>query len=315
MSLSKYRDLDKVDIQSILSAYNLENSFSFSSLHGGTENSSYVIDTKEHNYILTICEQRDIEDTKLLGSLLRYLSDKGFKTSRIVLTKNNEVLSLWNSVPVMLKEYISGKVMYDLSPHLLQEAGREMGKLHLIEPMEFLSETIGPSMRDFDHLRTFENKSDFLEWLKHKEALFKPIFTNDLPKCLTHGDLFYDNMIVSEDEQSVTIMDFEEAGYFYRIFDVGMALVGMCLDQQKIDLNKAVDFLQGYSEIIELQRNEKDDLNMAIVYAATTVAVWRYKYYHYIHPTESRKMSYVEMANVADEILQLDIDWDDVLNS
>ena len=56
---------------------------------------------------------------------------------------------------------------------------------------------------------------------------------------------------------SVAIMDFEEARHYYRIFDLGMTIVGTCSKNNTINFEKANSLLEGYSQKIELLEKEK----------------------------------------------------------
>ncbi len=65
--------------------------------------------------------------------------------------------------------------------------------------------------------------------------------------ALIHGDVFFDNLIVQGD-QLMAIIDFEEACYSFRSFDLGLVIVGACRDRQDISFEKAGQFIRGYQK-------------------------------------------------------------------
>ena len=71
-------------------------------------------------------------------------------------------------------------------------------------------------------------ESTFYKWLKEIQKYIESYISTDLPKALIHSDIFYNNIIVNKDSEKATIMDFEEACYYYRVFDIGMMIVGTC---------------------------------------------------------------------------------------
>ena len=106
----------------------------------------------------------------------------------------------------------------------------------------------------------------------------------NLPKALIHSDLFCDNVIVSEDKQNVTIIDFEETTYYYRIFDIGMAIIGSCSERNVLNQEKIKSLLHGYSKVIKLTPDEKRSLQAFTVYAGSSMTFWRHKNFNYVHP-------------------------------
>ena len=98
-------------------------------------------------------------------------------------------------------------------------------------------------------------------------------------------------------------MDFEEACYYYRIFDLGMAVVGLCCEQGEIICSKIQALINGYNHVGKLSKIEGDNLKAFIVYAATATAFWRFRQFNVLFPSEELSDSYIEMKNIADQIL------------
>jgi homoserine kinase type II len=119
--------------------------------------------------------------------------------------------------------------------------------------------------------------------------------------------VFYDNIIVSNDNLSVTIMDFEESAFYYRIYDVGMAIIGVCRDDNlnNIDLDKVKNLLNGYKNIINLSENELKSLKAFTIYAGASMTFWRYLNFNFTKPNSLLSNHYLELKNLTDFVEML----------
>ncbi len=100
-------------------------------------------------------------------------------------------------------------------------------------------------------------------------------------------------------------MDFEEACYYYRVFDIGMMIVGTCSEGEIINKKKIKSLLEGYQQENKLLDIEIKSLKAFTVYAATTTAFWRHQNFNYINVDATLKNHYLEMKNLADTIKNL----------
>ena len=94
-------------------------------------------------------------------------------------------------------------------------------------------------------------------------------------------------------------MDFEEATYYYRIYDIGMAIVGLCSENEKINLKKVAALLKGYVQEIDLTEKEQNALQPFTVYAAAAMSFWRHQNFNYTKPTPGMEDHYLELKNIA----------------
>ncbi|OED42004.1 hypothetical protein AB833_08245 [Chromatiales bacterium (ex Bugula neritina AB1)] len=62
------------------------------------------------------------------------------------------------------------------------------------------------------------------------------------------------NVIVNDGTATATIMGFEEACFYYRVFDIGMMLVGFCRVSDKLNLVAAEKLLAGISRYLNCMR-------------------------------------------------------------
>jgi homoserine kinase type II len=145
----------------------------------------------------------------------------------------------------MIKKFLDGTVHEELPNHLLTLVGSELGKLHKIKAPKYLSKQTNFGAEQFSIVGKYAPGSVFETWLNKKLASVSPFFTENLPKVLIHSDLFCNNIVIAKDESTATIMDFEEAVYYYRAFDLGMTFIGACCNENTIDTEKVEAFLKG----------------------------------------------------------------------
>ena len=302
--MEHYTRLDEQEIITALSQFNIHNIMSFELLHGGSENTNYLVKTGNRKYVLSICEQKTLEQTKHLADLLDHLEKNQFKTSKIVFTADQESAVSYKGKPIMVKEYLEGKIVQDLSPHALSLIGKELAKLHKIEAPDYLPKQLNYGKEHFPNAKKNVTDTAFNDWLEMVLAYVSPYLKLDLPRAFIHGDVYWDNVILSEDESSANIMDFEEAAYYYRVFDIGMTIIGICSEQKIINFEKAKHLLVGYQSEIELSADEIRSLKAFTIYAGASMTFWRHQNFNYVKPDPKMFDHYLGLKVLVDFMIE-----------
>ena len=293
-----------VDMERILIPYGIK-MVSYKMLSGGSANTNYLIRTEDNAFVLTICDEKSIEETEKLASLLEYLKQDKFSTSELIQTTTRALTTTWNSKPVMLKGFIEGDIAKDISEDLLLYLGKELAQLHQIKAPDFIPREIAFGLQHFDEVQVYAPDSSFYKWLKATQRYIESNLDTDLPKALIHSDIFNSNIIATKDGKQATIMDFEEACYYYRVFDIGMMIIGTCSDKTSINLDKVASLLKGYQQEIQLLEIEKKALKAFTIYAATATAYWRHQNFNHVNFNPEMKDHYLEMKNLADYVMNM----------
>ncbi|MBT2160527.1 phosphotransferase [Zobellia barbeyronii] len=293
-----------LDMERILVPYGIK-MVSYKMLSGGSANTNYLIRTEDNAFVLTICDEKSIEETGKLASLLEYLKQHKFSTSELIQTTTEALTTTWNSKPVMLKGFIEGYIAKDISEDLLLYLGKELAQLHQIKAPDFIPREIAFGLQHFDDVKVYAPDSSFYKWLKTTQHYIENHINSDLPKALIHSDIFNSNIIVDQERKQATIMDFEEACYYYRVFDIGMMIIGTCSNKTTINLDKVANLLKGYRQEIQLLEIEKKALKAFTIYAATATAYWRHQNFNYVNFNPEMKNRYLEMKNLADYVMNL----------
>ena len=201
--MEQYMRLEEEEIVAILARFGIPTLSSFELLSGGSENTNYLIKSESGKYILCICEQKTAEKAKELADLLKHLGANNFKTSKIIYTTNNESVIIWKGKPIIIRTFLEGKIQKDLSPNLLKLIGTELAKLHKITAPEYLPNQLNYGKEQFGNVKKYAANSEFDTWLKKVLDYMTPYFKLNLPKSLIHSDVFWDNVIISEDENNL----------------------------------------------------------------------------------------------------------------
>jgi len=306
--MAQYSSMTKQEIEAIAANFPIGNISSFSVLSGGWENTNYFLAAEGGSYVLTICEQKTEEEARQLAYLLEHLEKHGFETSKLIRNNRKDVLSLWKGKPILIKEFVDGKVLEDLPHQLMEMAGRELGKLHRIEAPEYLPLQLNYGKEQFADVQVYAANSSFDIWLKGKLEYISPLFAANLPKAFIHSDVFNDNIIISEDEDSAIIVDFEDAAYYYRIFDIGMMIIGTCAEGEIVNFEKVRSLLKGYSQEIQLEHIEVSALQTFTVYAGTAMTFWRHRNFNYTRPDTTLSDHYLALKVLTDFVQRQETD-------
>ena len=309
-----YSILNKADILEILKPYSIYSIKKFKILDGGSENTNYKIDSEVGKIVLTISEQKTIQEAQNLAELLDHLKKNNFDTSELVHTSQNKSLSIYKNKPVMVKRYLEGKIMSDIPLHLLQQIGADTARLHKISVPDYVRDIMWCGKERFNEVKQYALNSPFDLWLKDTHSYIDKNTAPDLPKAFIHSDIFGSNIIINNDKTKATIMDFEEATHYYRVFDIAVLFISLCVQSGDIDFTRASSILKGYTSITRLTDEEKQALQPLTVYAAAGVAFWRHKNFNFTKPDKDLKDTYLKMKDLADRVRALSSNFFSSLN-
>jgi homoserine kinase type II len=302
--MEQYTRLDEKEIAAISAQFNIHNISTFELLSGGSENTNYLVKSKNGQFIICICEQKTEAKAKELADLLNYLAANNFNTSKIVYSLNKESVIMWKGKAIMVRVFLEGKIEKNLSPDLLKLIGKELAKLHQIAAPEYLPKQLNYGKEQFANVQKYAANSEFDIWLKMVLEYMQPYFQLNLPKSFIHSDVFWDNVIISEDESTATIMDFEESANYYRVFDIGMTIIGICGAGEIINLEKAKHFLKGYQSEVELSAEERKSLKAFTIYAGASMTFWRHQNFNYVKPNPEMFHHYLGLKVFVDYLFE-----------
>ena len=89
---------------------------------------------------------------------------------------------------------------------------------------------------------------------------------SDLPKGISHLDLFPDNVFFNESQEVSGVIDFYFAGSDILVYDLAIIINAWCFDENNQFVQEKYDaMLKGYEEVRELTKEEKESLPVALI--------------------------------------------------
>ena len=296
--------LNEIDIRTILAKFDINNISSFELLIGGSENTNYLVKSENGKYVLCIFEQKTEKNAKELAHLLKHLEVNNFNTSKLIYTSDSESVIIWKNKPIIIKAFIEGEIRKDHPPHLLKLIGKDLAKLHQINVPEYLPKQLNFGKEQFSNVKKYSANSEFDIWLKNILEYISPYLKLNLPKSIIHSDVFWDNVIISKDDNTATIIDFEESVNYYRLFDIGMTIIGTCGEEKIINMEKIKYLLDGYQSEIQLLDVEINSLKAFTIYAGASMTFWRHQNFNYVKPNIKMSNHYLELKFLVDDIVK-----------
>lgn len=299
--MTRFTNLNDEDIIAI----NLHHGLSILDIQpmvGGRENSSFLASTRDRKFVITVFNDKSLLYVSRLEKLLQHLARKNYPTTRIVSPggEKNAVMVI-SERPVLVKEFIPGAVCIDLDHNMLSQVGEAMAELHQISPPDFLPKKHSYGIQQFSSIENGNIDRAYEQWLDERSEFLNEALNANLPRCLIHGDLFSENVIF-EEQNLAAIIDFEEACHYYRVFDIGMGIVGLCADAGIINLANSQAFVRSYQQRQALEVEEINYLQLFVEYAAVATSYWRFWKYNIDDPDPDKSKLHLQMVEVAKQV-------------
>jgi homoserine kinase type II len=225
--MARYTQLTDRDAYAIADAYGLK-IIRWQPIAGGYENSSFLLNADQGDYVLTFYEKKSIAGAEYNVQLLNHLAEHGYQTNKVVNTIDGNLISAYRGKPLVLKTWIPGATLRDTVQADYRSIGRAVAKLHNIPAPDFLSQEHPYGLRSMPASLGHQGDHEFEDWLEAKLGYILSNFPAGLTKTLIHSDLFDDNIIFHRG-QFQAIIDFGEACFHPRAYDLGSVLNGACM--------------------------------------------------------------------------------------
>lgn len=300
-----YTNLNSVEIEEISQEYSIGEIINYYPMSGGFTNSSYFIQTMKQKYILTISEDKTEQQVVMIANLLNHLQQHHFQTNEVIQSRNEEFVFLFNNKPIYLKKFLEGTIAEKPKVEFIEQLGTQIAKLNNIPVPDTIRSAHPYGLSYFDEVISTDLDHPYIEWLRTKSNYLQESIPDHLPKGLVHGDIFPDNLIQTEGNLKA-IIDFEEFSKSPKIFDLGMATIGMFSDFDAIDMNIPRALIKGYQKVRLLDSLERQNLKLFIIYAPVATSFWRFRQFHILLPNLDKSRHYEQMVNFADSFFVMD---------
>ena len=304
--MANYTTLTSTELKDLLSHYNIGKLIETEPLEGGQANSSIKLFTERGTFILSICDEKQSADVDCLARVLLSLERSTIPATPLVKTVHGSYQISHNKTPVYLKKFVPGQVTRDLTPGILHQLGSTMATMHLLPVVEGMPEKFPCGLQLFDETINSDLDHPYLDWLKLKKHRLLERLDPEARKGFIHGDVFWDNLVV-KDDTLVAILDFEEACYYYTLFDLGMCAVGCCSKNGEFNLTRIKALIAGYNSRHPLTPDEYSQLTVFVEYAAVAASLWRFRQYNINYPDSGKADTYLELSSLADQATTLEL--------
>ncbi|MFC1745462.1 homoserine kinase [Candidatus Riflebacteria bacterium] len=274
--MASITSLNLGQIKLLLNNYPIDELTFLKPLKGGLANSSFYLKTVKSEYILTICEEKTIEEVEVFTSVWNFLHSNNFHCPRIIPDNDGRLSGCFAERAFFLKQFLPGQVKSNFTPKMLSSLGGHLASLHEFSVPAILPfKSPIPLTIDCSYFSKRILKNEDLLWHRTHLEKFQNQPHQDFPKAIVHADLFWDNVLFDGDEL-IAILDFEDVCHFYRLFDLGMSIVGTCANSGNIAFAKASCLVKAYTKIIGLSDNEKKYLKYFTEMAGFMTSLWRF---------------------------------------
>jgi len=254
-----------------------------------------VTDSQGQRYFLKILKTQLPEVVATEVQMQQRLLATGLQTPEYLEIKPGVYVGSHESTRFIISKYIPGESPKVTTPTLIESFGATLAKLH--DALKGVD--IPPSNMQWLNLERVENdlatyegpvKADIVRLVQSG----KVIFERDLPKSVTHGDLWTSN-VFAENGRITTVFDLETAEYTVRLVDLARTFTSMRFnsDYESSEIIKLLT--NGYNSATEtpLTSDEQANFNLAIAFVAGACATW-----HAVHGTRYRD-PYIRFGNEA----------------
>ncbi|MFF7333646.1 phosphotransferase [Streptomyces sp. NPDC008150] len=311
--MARYTQLTPPDVRRICHGYGLE-ADRLEPIDGGMANSSYVVAAGQQRYVLTVLDNHTFASAKSLSQLLCQLGERDLSPIPLTATvpgsgrstgtgMGSSMVTSHRGRPVLLKPYVEGACWDTLSAGLLSRTGAAMAAVHSLPPDSLdvphqgrrLTAEARRRCRDF-------TDREFASWLLDEWDRVTSFTEREVKATLVHGDLFPDNIVVTADDE-VVFLDWETASLDDPLIDLGMAVVGLCRNEDGVFSPEMVrSLVAGYTGAAPSADVDSAALRDASVYAAIVIAYHRYVRHHITHPSPAKQDLYREVRPLVEAV-------------
>jgi homoserine kinase type II len=303
--MAEYSRLGSEELDAICSMYAIHVS-SYSRLDGGNANSSYLIDSADGRFVVTVLDNHDHTTANALVRLTDHLVAHGIDTPTALASRDGRRVIEWNGTPLVVKPFARGSVEVPLPARLVAPAGALLARIHAVPPPGDLA----PNQRRLpatwrDTVPDQGSAAPLHAMLNRAELALNTLEAwRAAPVGLAHGDLFADNLVASPEGELVPL-DWETASVEPLILDIGFTIVGLGRNGSRLDSEGTHSLLAGYKAVRHLEPVERLLVVPAVRYANAVLAFHRYLRHNVRFPDVAKRGLYLELVEF-DETLRSD---------
>ncbi len=261
--MAVYTQVPDEELAAFLEQYDIGHLTACKGIAEGVENSNFLLQTEQANYILTLYEKRVVPaDLPFFLGLKDHLAEKGIPCPTPIHGKDGEALRELAGRPAAIISFLKGVCRNRPSPADCAELGKAMAEMHLAGADFGMSRpnALGPEgwRQLLDATRA--SADDVIEGLgqilQDEFEFLSENWPHGLAQGVIHADLFPDNVFFLEDRLS-GLIDFYFACNDFLAYDLGICLNAWCFETDgAFNVTEARQMLGAYAKVRNLEAEE-----------------------------------------------------------
>lgn len=232
--MSVYTEVERDDLVAFLADYDVGELVSFEGISDGIENTNYFVTTDQAGFVLTLFEQHAFEELDYFLDVMTFFYEKNIPSAYPAADNAGVYLKNLAGKPAALVHRLQGRGVNTVATSKQCEViGDMLAKMHLAAP-QFTGQRINGRGGDWRQQKGTELlpllDPATAAILKDELAFQGNYQILDLPKGVTHSDLFRDNALFDGDELK-GIIDFYYACDEYFVYDLAVVVNDWCVDE------------------------------------------------------------------------------------
>jgi len=266
----------KEDFEKILEYYDIGEHKSHKNIFTGT-NTIYIIKTNKGKFLMKIFENASLKFVKDQINLMEFLKKTKVSTPKIINTKSNQGLLIYNKNKIIIQEFIEGKNPVKFSLELIKDLAKKFGTLGQIllkykkkpnsdwkKNHEF--KLINWKIKNISNINVEEESKSLIKFLKK-------ININKLRKSIVHGDLTDSNFLI-KNKKLLAFIDWDDFHEDYLIYEISVFIAHCLITKKEIKTKLIKSFLTEYQKVIKLNNEEKRALYYFVKQRMLAAASW-----------------------------------------
>ena len=251
--MAVYTEVSDEDLEAFVADYDIGAVLSFKGIAEGVENTNYLMQTEQGQFILTLYEKRVLpQDLPYFLNLMEFLAEAGIPCPTPLHAEDGKALRELCGRPAASVTFLNGMWPKKIHATHCAELGMALARLHTAGAGFDMSRPNGLTLEAWRPLfdesaeRADEILPGLAEILSHEIDYLEANWPERLPVGICHADLFPDNVFFLGQSLS-GLIDFYFACNDFLIYDLAICLNAWCFERDNsFNITKAKRMLSAY---------------------------------------------------------------------
>lgn len=308
--MSVFTSVSIQQLQAWLQDYAIGELVELEGISSGITNTNYFVTTNQNKFVLTLFEHNTLEELPYFIDLMSHLSANGIPCPQPVADNAGESLHMLNGKPAALISCLTGKDVEVPNISQCSAVGTVLAKMHLAGqsferqfPQHESHNQRGADWRIKTAAQVMPHLSlGDQQLLKDTLSFQSKLDVTQMPKGVTHADLFRDNVLFDGDEIG-GLIDFYYACHDVLAYDLAITVNDWCVNLDgSLDAPRLNAMISSYQSVRPFDQIEHEAWHSMLRIAA--LRFWLSRLYDYFYP-QSGELTHAKDPKHFQRILKL----------